>query len=69
MSNTSTNTWNKGVYLALVKLIHFIAVVQYLYAIYYDFVHVNAPATAFKSKKTKYGGKFKYLTFLDAVSL
>lgn len=68
MANKSTNTSNKGIYLALVKLIHFIAIVQYFYAIYYDFVHVNAPATAFKSKKTKFGGKFKYLTFLDAVS-
>lgn len=69
MQSLSVKTWNKGVYLALVKLIHFIAVVQYLYAIYYNVVHVHPPASIFKTKRTKFGGNFKYLTFLDAVSL
>lgn len=68
MSEKSTDTWNKGLYLALRKLIHFIAIIQYSYAIYYDVVYVNVPGSALKSNRTKYGGKFKYLTFLDAVS-
>lgn len=68
MPNKSTETWNRGILKALVKLFHFIALVQFAYSIYFDYAHVNVPASAFKSKKTQFGGKFKYLTFLDAVS-
>lgn len=64
MSDKSGDTWKRGIYLALIKLMHFIAVVQYFYAIYYDFVYVNVPS----KNKSKFGGKFKYLTYLDAVN-
>lgn len=70
MSKKSTDTWNRGIFLALIKLFHFIAVVQYVYAIYYDVKYVHFPATVNPEiKRTSFGGKFKYLTFLDAVSL
>lgn len=68
MANLSVQTWNKGVYLALVKLLHFIAFVQFLYAIYYNVVHVHPPANIFKTKRTKFGGNFQFLTFWNAVS-
>lgn len=69
MSKKSTDAWNRGIFLALVKLFHFIAVVQYCYAVYYDYNFVNVPAKAIKTNRSKFGGKFKYLTFLDAVRL
>jgi hypothetical protein len=73
MSNKSKNSWNKGIFLALVKLYHFIALVQFVYAIYYDFVHVNVPVGVLKTKRSAFEGnkfleKMKYLTFIDAVN-
>lgn len=69
MSNKSTDAWNRGILRALIKFFHFIAIIQFGYAIYYDFVFVNVPGDALKIKKTNYGGKFKFLTFIDAVKL
>lgn len=67
MSNKSTDAWNRGVYLALVKLIHLIAAVHFCYGVYYDFAYVHVPAGTLRSNRAKFGGKFKYLTILNAV--
>ena len=69
MSNKRTDAWNRGILKALIQVFHFIAVVQFGYAIFYDFVFVNVPGDALAIKKTNYGGKFKFLTFINAVKL
>ena len=69
MSNKSTDAWNRGILRALIKFFHFIAIIQFGYAIFYDFVYVNVPGDVLKIKKTNYGGKFKFLTFINAVKL
>jgi hypothetical protein len=67
MAIKGTDSWNRGVFMALVKLFHFLAAVQFCYAVYYDFNYVNVPGDVLASNRTKFGGKFKFLTFLDAV--
>jgi hypothetical protein len=69
MSKKATNVWNRGIFLALVKIFHFIAAVQFVYSIFYDWTYVHVPEKAIRSNRTAFGGKFKYLTFLDAVSI
>lgn len=67
MSKKSTDAWNRGVLLALVKLFHLISAVQFCFAVYYDFTYVHVPGKILKSNKTPFGSKFKYLTFINAV--
>jgi hypothetical protein len=69
MTKKSTEAWKRGIFLSLVKLFHFIALVQFSYAVYYDFNYVHVPGEALKSNRTKFGGKFKFLTFIDAVKI
>lgn len=57
--NGSSNT-------GLVTFIHLVAAVQFGFAVYYDFVHVHMPPHM-QRLGGNFGGKFKYLTFLDAV--
>lgn len=52
----------------LVRVFHLLAAVQFGFAIYYDYSHVHVPATVLPSNKTNYGGKFKFLTFIDGVN-
>lgn len=54
---------NLGVYKALRILVHLTAAVQFAYGIYYDLNYVEFP----EAMRHPFGGKFKYLTFLDAV--
>lgn len=56
----------RGVYNTLRILVHLMAAVQFSYAIYYDYTYVHFPASD-KNMHNPFGGKFKYLTFLDAV--
>lgn len=45
---------------------HLIGALHFFYGCYYDYTYVRIPSTS--STVTPFGGKFKYLTFLDAVS-
>ncbi|XP_018796480.1 PREDICTED: androgen-induced gene 1 protein isoform X1 [Bactrocera latifrons] len=54
---------NLGVYKALRILVHLTAAVQFAYGIYYDWNYVEFP----EPMRHPFGGKFKYLTFLDAI--
>lgn len=44
---------------------HLFGAIQFAYGCYYDYVYVNIPVTS--TTVTPYGGKFKYLTYLDAM--
>lgn len=50
----------------LVTFIHLVAAVQFCFAVYYDYAHVHMPHHM-QRLGGNFGGKFKYLTFLDAV--
>lgn len=62
----TADTAHKGIYGALRILVHLTAAVQFSYAIYYDYTYVHFPNSA-NNMHNPFGGKFKYLTFLDAV--
>lgn len=49
-----------------VKVFHFVAALQFFFGIYYECFHVLPEEL--KLRKFSFGGKFIYLTFLDAVS-
>lgn len=69
-SAPATNSLFKSVFGALRTLLHFTAAVQFTYGIYYDYKFVEFPAQTDPNSKLIYhpfGGKFKYLTFLNAV--
>lgn len=69
MANKAAESLNKGIYGALRILLHLIGVVQFWYGIYYDFSFVHLPQDLRGTVKTSnFGGKFKYLTVLNAVS-
>lgn len=65
---TMAETAYKGVYNTLRNLVHLTAFVQFSYAIYYDYTYVHFPPGA-NIMHNPFGGKFKYLTFLDAVCI
>lgn len=48
-------------------LFHLIGAIQFSYGCYYDFMYVRLPSTS--TIVTPYGGKLKYLTYLNAVSI
>ena len=66
MANSSQSTSN-AVFFALVKVFHLLSAIQFCFGVYYDFVHVNVPQSVLNTH-VKFGGKFKYLTFIDAVN-
>ncbi|XP_073826634.1 androgen-induced gene 1 protein-like isoform X4 [Musca autumnalis] len=55
-----------GIYGALRVLVHLTAAVQFGYAVSYDYTYVHFPQSA-NIMHNPFGGKFKYLTFLDAI--
>lgn len=67
MSTGTAEQWNRGVFLAIRTLMHFIGAISFWYAIYYDFYFVRFPSTF--TGYVQFGGKFKFLTFLDAVNI
>lgn len=70
-STASTHSLFKSVFGALRTLLHLTAAVQFTYGIYYDYKYVEFPTPTEPDSKLihhPFGGKFKYLTFLDAVS-
>lgn len=62
----ANDVWNRGVFSALRTIFHMIAAVQFWYAVYYDFAFVKVPEQHHRMGNN-FGGKFKYLTFLDAI--
>lgn len=66
MATGTAEQWNRGVFLAIRTLMHLIASVSFWYAIYYDFSFVQFPHAV--TGYVQFGGKFKFLTFLDAVN-
>lgn len=58
---------NDGTYKTLITVFHVLAAVQFSYSVYYDFMFVVVPKEVFPIMSA-FGGKFKFLTFWDAVS-
>ncbi|XP_023942762.2 androgen-induced gene 1 protein [Bicyclus anynana] len=46
-------------------LFHLLGAIQFAYGCYYDYTYVQIPSTS--TTVTKFGGKFKYLTYLNAM--
>lgn len=65
LTTGAAENWNRGVFYALRTLMHFIAAFHFWYGIYYDCMFVRFPDS--HRMGTTFGGKFKYLTFLDMV--
>lgn len=63
----SNDGYQRGAYGALRALMHFIAAVQFTYAIYYDFRYVHFPPEMRRAPGGDFGGKLKFLTVWDAV--
>lgn len=53
---------------SLLFVFHVISCVQFSFAVYYDYVHVVVPRRSTEIH-SDYGGKFKFLTFWNAVSI
>ncbi|XP_063829533.1 androgen-induced gene 1 protein-like [Ostrinia nubilalis] len=49
----------------LKAIFHLVGALHFFYGCYYDYTYVRIPSTS--STVTSFGGKFKYLTFLDAM--
>lgn len=60
MSKKSANTVNA------LKLFHLIGAVHFAFGCYYDYTYVIVPKHILRTH-VPFGGKFKYLTFLNAV--
>lgn len=52
----------------LLFVFHVISCAQFSFAVYYDYMYVVVPRRA-TEMFSGYGGKFKFLTFWDAVSI
>lgn len=70
MVTGSADTWNRGIFLALKRIMHLIAAVHYAYGLYFDFRFVYPPVghPAYAAVYG-FGGKFRYLTILGAVCI
>lgn len=69
---SATDTINRGIFGSLVILFHMIGAVQFWYSVYYDYNFVHIPEGLRRESRgmnDNYGGKLKYLTFIDAVSV
>lgn len=51
----------------IAKVIHLVGVIHFSIGVYYDHAHVNIPKEFLRSKGAEFGGKFKYLTFINGV--
>lgn len=54
---------------SLRTVLHLVAAAHFWYGIYYDCTYVYFPSTHPFAKLPQFGGKLKYLTFLDMVSV
>ncbi|KAJ8866313.1 hypothetical protein PR048_032156 [Dryococelus australis] len=60
------NVGSEGVFPLTHFVIHVVAFLSFTYAIYYDYFHVRIPREV-HSIGSSFGGKFKFLTFWDAI--
>lgn len=67
MANNRADIGNRGLLITIIKIFHLIAAVQFCFAVYYDFAYVHVPSKALRSNRSTFGGKFKFLTFIDGV--
>ncbi|ALC38213.1 CG11601 [Drosophila busckii] len=67
--NTCNDAYTRGAFSYLRFLVHILAAAQFTYGIYYYLVKVHFPKHVNEEDelKTRWGGKFKYLTFLDVI--
>lgn len=68
MANNNGGVVNRGLLMNIIKIFHIIAAVQFCFAVYYDFTYVHVPSKALRSNRSTFGGKFKFLTFIDGVN-
>jgi hypothetical protein len=59
---------NAGLYKVIRALIHLLGCLQFSYGVYYDWNYVVIPVSV-SQMGSGYGGKLKFLTNWDAVSL
>lgn len=66
------NRNDKGIPGAILIVFHLASALQFAYAIYYDYSYVHITQDLRDAGKvvrsSTFGGKFKYLTFLDGVN-
>lgn len=67
MKKTREIRENSRVSSGILKTIHLIAVVHFVFALYYDSTYVHFPST--KGTPNEFGGKLKYLTVVNVVSI
>lgn len=67
MAIKNKESQNRTLMFALIKFFHLISAIQFCFAVYYDYAQVNVPPEFLRSKRASFGGKFKYLTFIDGV--
>lgn len=67
MSEKNAEAQNSRNLSLLIKFFHLIAAIQFGFAVYYDFSYVHVPSKVLSSNRATFGGKFKYLTFIDGV--
>lgn len=68
MANKNTDASTREVYTTVIKVFHLITAIQFCFAVYYDYAFVHVPSSALRSNRTTFGGKFKFLTFIDGVN-
>ncbi|XP_017473352.1 PREDICTED: androgen-induced gene 1 protein isoform X1 [Rhagoletis zephyria] len=66
---TTNDAYTQGAFSYLRMLTHIIGLLQFTYGIYYHWFNVHWPQRLPEEEelKTRWGGKFKYLTFLDMI--
>ncbi|XP_030384348.1 androgen-induced gene 1 protein [Scaptodrosophila lebanonensis] len=66
---TCNDAYTSGAFKYLRFLVHLLAAAQFSYGIYYHYFNVHWPKGLHEEDelKTRWGGKFKYLTFLDVI--
>jgi hypothetical protein len=66
----SENNLKKPKTTKLALLLHLIAAIHFIFGVYYDmkFVHVPKEILSLKRHNSDFGGKFKYLTIINAVN-
>jgi len=67
--DTCNDAYTSGAFQYLRFLVHLLAAAQFSYGIYYHYFKVHWPTDLLDEDelKARWGGKFKYLTFLDVI--
>ncbi|EDW76137.1 uncharacterized protein Dwil_GK14826 [Drosophila willistoni] len=68
--DTCNDAYTSGAFQYLRFVVHLLSAAQFSYGIYYHYYRVHWPSDLVDEEeglKTRWGGKFKYLTFLDVI--